>query len=138
LNFVLIFVWVQSLNFKHNWNNLLIQSPWMNLNEFDLKEGLKGLHSIKRKCLIFESWGHVLWVLVVFFQKEKMFKLLWFFRNVDLWMSRGSSLFIEKSRIVVVFMDQVPEPKEVSVRVPKISGRKDGDPFPNRKLSGTQ
>jgi len=35
-------------------------------------------------------------------------------------------------------MDPVPGPKEVSVRVPKISGWKDGDPYPNRKLSGTQ
>jgi len=35
-------------------------------------------------------------------------------------------------------MGRVPEPKEVSVRVPKISGRTDGEPYPNRKLSGTQ
>lgn len=35
-------------------------------------------------------------------------------------------------------MGRVPEPKEISVRVPKISGRTDGEQYPNRKLSGTQ
>jgi len=39
---------------------------------------------------------------------------------------------------VGVFMDRVPEPKEVLVRVPKILSRKDGDPYPNRKLSGAR
>ena len=41
-------------------------------------------------------------------------------------------------RLLGVFMDRVPEPKGISVRVPKISGRTDGEPYPNRKLSGTQ
>jgi len=35
-------------------------------------------------------------------------------------------------------MDRVPKLKEVSVRVPKILGQKDGDPYPNRKLSSTR
>ena len=35
-------------------------------------------------------------------------------------------------------MDRVPELKEILARVPKISGWKDGDPYPNRKLSGTR
>lgn len=35
-------------------------------------------------------------------------------------------------------MVQVPEPKELSIRVPKVLGRTDAEPYPNRKLSGTQ
>ena len=37
---------------------------------------------------------------------------------------------------VGVFMDRVPEPNKISVRVPEISGREEADPYPNRKLSG--
>ena len=37
-----------------------------------------------------------------------------------------------------VFMDRVPEPNKISVQVPEISGREQGDPHPNRKLSGTR
>jgi len=40
--------------------------------------------------------------------------------------------------VVGVFMVRVSEPKELSVRVPKISGRMDAEPYPDRKLSGTQ
>ena len=41
-------------------------------------------------------------------------------------------------QLLGVFMDQVPEPNKISVRVPKISGREEADPSPNRKLSGTR
>ena len=37
-----------------------------------------------------------------------------------------------------MFMDRVPEPNKISVRVPEISGREEADPYPNRKLSGTR
>ena len=33
-------------------------------------------------------------------------------------------------------MDRVPESNKISVRVPEFSGREEGDPYPNRKLSG--
>ena len=35
-------------------------------------------------------------------------------------------------------MNRVPVPKEVSVRVPKISGQKDVDPYLNQKLLGNR
>jgi len=34
-------------------------------------------------------------------------------------------------------MDRVPESDKISVRLPEILGREEGDPYPNRKLSGT-
>ena len=37
-----------------------------------------------------------------------------------------------------VFMNRVPEPNKISVRVPEILGREEADPYPNRKLSGTR
>jgi len=54
------------------------------------------------------------------------------------WFSSTPNVLMVMASTVGVFMDRVPEPKEVSVWVPKISGRKDGDPCLNRKLLGTQ
>jgi len=39
---------------------------------------------------------------------------------------------------VGVFMVRVLKPKEISVRVPKILGQMDGEPYPNQKLSHTR
>lgn len=39
---------------------------------------------------------------------------------------------------VGVFMVRVPEPKEISVRVPEISGLQNGEPYPNRNFRGTE
>ena len=44
----------------------------------------------------------------------------------------------DDDRHLGVFMDRIPEPNKISVRVPEISGREEGDPYPNRKLSGTR
>ena len=37
-----------------------------------------------------------------------------------------------------MFVDRVPEPNKISVRVSEISGREEADLYPNRKLSGTR
>ena len=37
-----------------------------------------------------------------------------------------------------MFMDRVPKPNKISIRVPEISGREEAEPNPNRNLSGTR